>query len=369
MAPEESAPVSLAHRLLGPVLSVRAGENVTIETWNHTLPYAGACVAEARERGARPLLLLEDEAAFWRGIDAAARTKRPPALGRHELAALAATDAYVYFSGPADRPRWRGVGESTRLALERENLDWHRTARRAGVRGVHCLLGDASDAQAAFWGVSATTWRGQLLRGTLEADLRQIGRDGRRARELLHRGKLLRLTAANGTDVTFRLRGHAPVLDDGVIGPDDRSVGRFLTDSPPGRIVVAVDESSAEGVAIGNRPSFLPWGRADGGQWEFHRGRLVNVWFNDGHSEFEARFSAAPKGHDVASLFAIGLNGALPAATPQAEDQEAGAVTLGVGGSSGFGGSIRCPFLAWLVVGEATVAVDGRPLVDRGKLL
>jgi leucyl aminopeptidase (aminopeptidase T) len=369
MAPEESAPVSLARRLLGPVLSVKAGENVTIESWNHTLPFAAACVAEARDRGAHPLLLLEEESAFWRGIEAPSRTKQHGGAASHEIAALSETDAYVYFSGPADRPRWRGLPEFFHRAREPAEAVWLRTARKAGVRVVHSRLGDASDPQAAFWGVSVATWRGQILRGCLQADLRQIQRDGRRARDLLHRGKVLRLTAANGTDVSFRLRGRAPVLDDGVAGPDDLSGRGFITDAPGGRVVVAVEESSAEGVAIGNRPSYLPWGRADGGQWEIQRGRLENAWFNEGHHEFEDHYSGAPKGREMVGLFAVGLNAALPAGTPQLEDEEAGAVTIGLGGNTAYGGTNVSRFLAWLVVGEATVAVDGRPLVDRGKVL
>ena len=234
---------------------------------------------------------------------------------------------------------------------------------------MRSVLGEASEPQAASWGVSATTWRGQLLKGALESDLEQIARDGRRAEQLLRRGRELRLTAANGTDLTLRLRGRPTYVDDGAIGPDDLARGRRFTVSPPGSVCVAVDERSAEGIVIGNRPSYLPSGRADGGQWEFRRGRLVNAWFTEGHPAFEEAHLAAPRGHDVAGLFALGLNPALAPGTPQVEDQEAGAVTIAVGGNHAYGGAVRIPYLAWIVVGEATVAVDGRPLLDRGKLL
>jgi leucyl aminopeptidase (aminopeptidase T) len=369
MAPEESAPVALARRLLGPVLNVHAGESVTIETWNHTMPYAAACVVEARRHGAHPLLFLEEESAFWRSLDAGPKSGKVRVSGHHELAALAETDAYIYFPGPADRPRYRSVPPPVRAAIDRDNASWFSVARKAKVRGVRCVLGDASEQQAAFWGVSATTWRGQLLRGALEPDLKLIARDGRRARDMLKRGKTVRLTAANGTDLSFKLRGRTPVVDDGIVGPEDLASGHLLTVSPPGNVIVAVDERSTEGIVIGNRPSYFPFGRSDGGQWEFHNGQLTNAWFTEGHQAFEAALNAAPRGRDVAGLLAVGLNPSLAPSTPQVEDQEAGAVTIAVGGNRAYGGSNSCPFLAWIVVGEATVAVDGRPLLDRGKLL
>ncbi len=369
MAPEESAPVALARRLLGEALKVRSGETVTIETWNHTLPYASACVVEARLRGARPLLLLEEESAFWRSLDGNGRSGKAPTIGAHELAALARTDAYIFFPGPAERPRYVALPPSTRAALGRENSTWLALAKRSKVRAVRCALGYASEPQAAYWGVSATTWRGQLLRAALEPDLGALVRDGKRARDLLKRGKVLRITSANGTDLSMRLKGRAPVTDDGVVSPDDQARGFVVTTAPPGNVVVAVDERSAEGIVIGSRPSYLSTGRVDGGQWEIHAGHLTNAWFTEGHTGFEEQFRAAPRGRDVIGLIAIGLNPSLAPGTPQVEDQEAGAVTVAVGGNTGYGGSNRCPYLAWIVVGEATVAVDGKPLLDRGKLL
>jgi len=44
-------------------------------------------------------------------------------------------------------------------------------------------------------------------------------------------------------------------------------------------------------------------------------------------------------------------------------------VTIAVGGNTLYGGRNRCRFLSWITVGEATVAVDGAPLCDRGKVL
>jgi len=177
------------------------------------------------------------------------------------------------------------------------------------------------------------------------------------------------VTAADGTDVRVRLVGRSPWIDDGVTDPDDLRRGRPLSAAPGGSIVVAVDERSAEGTAIANRPSYLSPGRVEGGEWEIESGRLRNYSYARGEETFENDFSTAPRGRENVSLFALGLNPALAPGVPQAEDQEEGTVTLAIGGNTLYGGRNRCRYLSWITIGEASVAVDGAPLVDRGQIV
>jgi leucyl aminopeptidase (aminopeptidase T) len=369
MAPEEPGPVQAAQALLGTALDVKRGENVIIETWNHTLPYATACVVEARRRGAHPMLLLEDETAYWRSIDLAPSIAQWARVGRHEWAALAEADAYVFFPGPADRPRFRSLPAEHRSSLTGYNSEWYKRAEKSRLRGVRCVLGYASEAQAATWGVSASTWRNQLVRGMVDADPKTLRATADRVAKKLLKGKELRITAANGTDITLKLRGRKPLVDDGIVGPEDIKLGNNMTVSPPGTVALAVDERSAEGTAIANRPSFVGAVRLEGGQWEAHGGRLASAWYSEGQAAFDEQYGKAPKGKEIVSIFSLGINEALAGGVPQVEDQEAGAVTLGIGGNAAYGGSNKVPFQSWIVVGEATVAVDGAPLCDRGHIL
>ncbi len=361
--------MQVAQSLLGASLGVKRDENVIIETWNHTLAYATACVVEARRRGAHPMLLLEDETAYWRSIDLAPSIAQWARVGRHEWAAVGEADAYVFFPGPADRPRFRSLPAEHRAALTGYNSDWYKRAEKARLRGVRSVLGYATEQSAAVWGVSATTWRAQLVRGTVEADAKEIRASADRVAKKLLKGRELRLTAANGTDLTLKLRGRRPFVEDAVVGPEDLKLGNNVTISPPGTVAVAIDEKSAEGVAIANRPTFAAFGRLEGGQWEAHEGRLASAWYTEGQAAFDGAFAKAPKGKEVVSVFSLGLNAALAPGVPQVEDQEIGAVTLGIGANEGYGGSNRSGFSTWIVLGEATVAVDGTPVCDRGQIL
>ena len=367
--PDESLPALLAQRYLGTALRVRRGENVLIETWNHTLPYAAACVLEARRLGAHPMLVLEDATAWFRALDTLPTPARWTRMGGHEWAANAKTQAYVFFPGPADRPRLLGLPDAVRGSLFPENSLWYSRAEKHRIRMLRSVLGYASDSQAARWGVNGPGWRNQLVQATLNADAPAIAADARRATPKLAKGKELRITASNGTDVRLRLRGRVPFVDDGIVDASDLAKGYNATVAPPGTIVVAVDERSAEGTAIANRPSFTGAGRLEAGQWEVRDGRLRNYWYSEGQDAFDTAYGKASAGKDVVSIFSLGLNPALAPGTPQVEDQEAGAVCLAVGGNRAYGGTNRTPFLSWIIIGEATVAVDGKPLCDRGKIL
>lgn len=367
MATNGSSPEALARVLLGTALGVKRGENLIIETWTHTLPFATACVTEARRRGAHPLLFYEDEAAYWRSWEVVSKSDMGR-VGDHEWSALSKSDAYVFFPGPADRPRWRAVSKDFRQATA-YNREWYRRAKAAHLRGVRSMLGYASDEAAATFRVDGPTWRDQLVRGSTLADAGAIKRDVARISAKLKKGSELRLMAANGTDLTLRLRGRTPIGDDGILDAADVKAGNNVAVAPPGYVAVAIDEKSASGLAVANRPSYLSSGRVDGGQWEFEHGQMVSGSFTDGGETFERTSQEASPGWNRGAFISVGVNPALAPGVPQVEDQEAGAVAVGIGGNAGYGGSNSNPFLAWLIVGEATVALDGKPLVDRGKLL
>ncbi|HXW67078.1 MAG TPA: hypothetical protein VEL82_04280 [Thermoplasmata archaeon] len=365
----EASPAAVARALVGSAVRLKRGEHLAILSWSHTLAWAAACVAEARRVGGVPFLVVEDEAAFWRSVDLAPATARWAGPSAPLASAVARADALLYFPGPADRPRLHALPPAQLAPFLSADDQWLRRTRRAHVRAVRCLLGYASDAQADHWGVPGAMWRSQLIRGIAEVDYAELGREARRVSERLRGGRQVRVTAANGTDLELRLRGRRPWADDGVVDADDRRRGRTLASAPAGSVVVAIDEASATGTLVANRPSFLSSGRTEGGQWEVDRGRLRNYWYTEGAAPFEAGFAAAPRGREVVGLLAIGLNAALPGGVPQAEDLEAGAATLAIGGNVVYGGRNRCRYLSWITIGEASVAVDGHPLLDRGKVL
>ncbi|MGA8604549.1 MAG: hypothetical protein WB788_05745, partial [Thermoplasmata archaeon] len=123
----------LAQVVLDQCLAVRRGETLTVETWDHALPWARAFVLEARRRGCEPTLVVEDEAAFFRSLAQSGSRTVPSA----PAAIAEASDAYVYFPGPEHFPRLLGLSaEELDAVLGRHGAGWWRAARRAGLRAA-----------------------------------------------------------------------------------------------------------------------------------------------------------------------------------------------------------------------------------------
>ncbi len=355
----------VASHVLRNTLRVKRGENVAIETWPHTMAYATAFVFEARRLGAHPLLLVEDENTFWKSADELP-AQALGVVGSHEWALLSKTHAYVFLQGPADRTQFRSLSDKKRMALTAYNHEWYARAEKAHLRGARMFLASVGENQAKNFGVDEAGWRTELTEATL-VDPKGMVREGRRIAEAFRRGKKVTIDHPNGTHLELRLKGRRPEVDDGVVGPEDIAAGHNMTPVPSGVASVTVDETFAEGLVRANRPSYLQGLPAEGGEWTFRGGRLVDFRYGSGGEQFSKPFAAAPKGRDQPAFLSIGLNPRLHHA-PQMEDQERGVVCVAVGGNHWQGGANKCPFLSWLAIGECNVRVDGKPLLRAGEI-
>jgi hypothetical protein len=232
------------------------------------------------------------------------------------------------------------------------NSEWYRAAEKARVRGCRVELGRATTAAARFYGVNDVAWRQQLLDGSL-VDAKAIARDAARVAARLARGRTIRITHANGTDLALKLAGRKPVIDDGIVDAEDVRRGNNMTSIPAGAVYVSVDERSAVGQIIANRTSFPSWAPLKGGRWTMTDNRLAQFEYESGGEQFAEHYEKAATGKEA----------------PVLEDFERGAILFGVGSNSSFGGKNRVPFQAWLGLGGAHVEVDGKPIIADGEIL
>ena len=356
----------MARVVLRDTLRVRAGENVTIESWSGCLPWARAFVAEARRIGACPMTLHEDEELFWDTVSSG-KLGSLGKVGDHEWAALARTHAYVFFYGPSDWPRLEELPDRVRSRVERYNREWYRRAHRAKLRGVRMFLGRTSPRSAEVCQVDLDRWRDELVRATLVPPA-TMHRTGKKIGQRLRKGRTLRIVHSNGTDLTLRLKHYPVQLDDGLVDADDLRAGNNMTWMPSGVAGVAVDEGFGEGRIVANRAVYIGPGPAEGGEWTLRDGRLQSFSYGRGAEHFEKPYGKAPKGRDQPGYLSIGLNPEI-SMSPLMEDQELGAVTFRIGGNKFNGGRNPCPFFSWLVVRGADVSVDGQPLLRSGKIV
>ena len=351
-----------ARSILTKNLQVKAGENVMIEGYSHSLPFAVALARETRRLKAFPLVLYEDETAFWDSIG----SHEDEILGAapaHEWAALGKTDVYIHMWGQGDKLKFGSLPEDRQAKILGFNNSWYKTAHKGGLRGTRLEIGRPFPNLAQIYGANVTRWMNQLIDASLVNPdwLEAVGKPIVRA---LERGRRLRIHDDEGTDLTLGLAHRKANLFAGrVTKADLKSDFRMLNVLPAGSLRLALDESVADGTFVANRSSYYNDGKTTGGEFKFRKGRLVSHSFKSGGELFERDYRTAGKGRDRPGILSIGLNPKLHD-TPQVEDTEAGAILVSVGGNQfNDGGKNKARIFGFVINKGAKVEIDGRPLL------
>lgn len=362
---ERSPPADLvaqfARSVLTQNLHVKPRDNVVIEGWSHALPWATALAREARRLKAFPVVLYEDEDAFWDSVDSR-EEEQLGATPAHEWAMLGKTDVYIHMWGAGDKVRLDQMPASRSSKLFAWNEPWYKAAQKAGVRGARLEIGRPFPTLAKLYEADLDDWTRQIAEATM-FDPKKMLASARPLAAALQKGRKLRVYDRQGTDLTLGLARREAVLNVGLVLPGDlKKPFRMLTTLPGGSVAAALDESVAEGTFVSNRTCYLDAGTATGVKMEFHKGRLVSQEFATGGDLFKESYRKGGKGRDQPGQIRIGLNPKLHN-TPQVEDCEAGAVTFNVGMNRFFpGGKNRSTYFGFAVNSGVTVEVDGNAL-------
>ncbi len=362
---------AFARNLLRNSLRLARGEDLLIETWSATLPWANSLTVEAHALGARALLSVKDEEAYWRGL-----TDGPSGqlgrIGDHEWAALKASDAYVWLYGPMDAAREEALPAAACRRAQSNQHELMRVIQKYGVRTIRWDLGRTSELWARRYGIDLGTWRSELIDATL-FDPRKMRRDGRAIADRLRRGTEATVSHPNGTALTLRLAHRAPKVDDGVFDDADLKSGNLIMIVPSGVTSVTVNEVHGQGTFVSNavgvlyttdREFPLPPGR-----WTFREGSLETFDFPGARTLLRRELERL--GHPRVRLgqLSVGLNPQI-ATIPLLFDQARGRITLEIGRNASMGGKSRHPgIMAFLDLEGGTLDIDGERIVNRGRIV
>ena len=231
------------------------------------------------------------------------------------------------------------------------------------------LYPTASNATEA--GMSQAQLAAMFRRG-LDADYGALQQSAERIRDLLARGREVRVADPNGTDFSARLGGGDVRTSDGVIGDADlkQANGPTSVFLPAGEVYVRTEPGSARGT-LAMRETWFQHRRVTGVKVSVADGKVTDFSARTGFDALRTRYEAADQGKSAVGVLDIGINPEVraPAGSPLLPWSQAGMVTISFGNDQWAGGDNTSDFGFAAQLTGATVTVDGVTVVDKGKLV
>jgi leucyl aminopeptidase (aminopeptidase T) len=211
-----------------------------------------------------------------------------------------------------------------------------------------------------------------LFWNAVDVDYVELQRICATVKSVLANGKEVRITSPNGTDFRVRIEARPVLVSDGVITDEDLEAGYaacqvFL---PAGEVYLAPVPGTAEGRIVCNR-DFFEGQEVRGLTMDFRAGKLMSWSAPAGFDRAKAVYDAAGTGKDEFGVIDIGVNPKIAegVGAKVLNYVRAGMVSIGLGNNIWAGGKNDSIYGAQIFLTEQTVAVDGKVLVDNGKLV
>jgi aminopeptidase len=370
LPPEGTEFRSLAEKVVVQSAGVHDGDLVLVDGSDEDLPLLEDIAVEVRKRGADALVTVSSQQLGRRMYDEVP-AKFDTRVPEMDMKLLGMIDVYIgtefgeqrRFKGvPAERMAARGKAAAAVTAL----------GQKRRIRRV--LIGNGlypNTERAEETGISREQLA-QMMYSGVDADYPALQSTGEQVRKLLASARELRITNPNGTDLRVGIAGRPVTVSDGIISDEDRKKGGAATSVwlPAGEVFLTPAPGTANGVVITDQDYFQGQ-RVEGLRLEFRDGKLTAMTAKSGLEPVQAAYNAAGPGKDLLGIIDIGINPGVR--VPEGKGlhlwSAAGTVTLVVGNNIWAGGTNDTPFGVLGYSPASTVTIDGKPLVQAGKLL
>jgi aminopeptidase len=356
----------LAKTVVKDALSIDSSDVVSITTWDHTISVANAMAVECFKQGADAIIILwTDE--YYYGL---LRELSEASLGEDSKLCQAFTEAEtatINMFGPKNPEGLKTIPPSKVNAWGAGERKSHypRNIERS-IRNVGLMSGLLTQERAKVYGFKFESWR-KVMNDALAMDLKKIANVGRNVAAILEKARSVRLTAPNGTDLTFDLDRRPVHIDDGIIDKEDIAKKSLDATLPAGSVLTTMIETSGRGKVIFDRPLQQMGVNIPGITWEFKDGKLTSMTATKNLEPISKQFEKASGDKDRMGFLQIGLN-------PKAEygylmdNIVEGAVQIGVGDNEYIGGKNSTSFGMVATMSRATLEIDGRTIIRNGQL-
>lgn len=356
----------LAEQVIKRSLALKEGEEIFIETFQHTIPLAEALAIEASKVGAHAHVMLSTDELYRRTL-----TEVPEEYLRQPsplmLEAYNSLSAMMYLGGPENPAIFEEMPAQRMSAMSEADKPFNDRFLERKIRGVGVELGQVTPERAKQYGLDFDAWS-TAVQAALGANLEDISKRGRGLVDALEGGTTVHVTAKNGTDLTFEVAGRKAHLEDGVVDAEDIKKGNLFASLPAGSVSIAPRETTANGTVVFDKMAL--WGRVlTNVRWTLENGQVTDYSVGDNAQIWEDFYGPATGDKDRIASFTVGLNTeAKPLGVNLTDWFVAGAVGIAIGNNDFLGGANKTGFHWNATVLGATVTLDGREIIREGKL-
>jgi aminopeptidase len=364
----------LAQRIVTTSVGIKPGEVVVITGGKHTIPLMEAIAIEAQKAGGMvSILLASDKVVRSLNVDVPEQflTQEPRYFGDW----LKRVDVFITLPVASNIKALDAGVPATRLA-KLNAAGEYLTPLLDDMRFRELDITYPTTERGASWGIAGATYVAMMW-DAIGADYQRIAEQGKALRGMLETAKSVHVTSPSGTDVTFAVEGRQVFVDDGVMTAEKAKGKKFIARDialPGGTVSIAPLETSATGRVVAPRVQcrFLTMTAVS---FEFKDGKMEGLKATKGLPCLTELIAHSSGPTDVIGGFSIGLNPGMKIheernAAYYGGGAVAGVVYLFIGDNQLLGGNNKTTgnFGFGFPVKDATVSLDGKTVVDRGKL-
>lgn len=362
----------LAGKIVNNVLHAHAGDVVVITASPSSMPLVEELVVHLRQVGAWGIPVVGSNRInklYYQRVPAKFDSQTPESAMR--LASIAT--AYITIDYPFDPSVFKGVPVTRLSALGQAANPVTTYILKHNIPTIDIGNGILpSPATAANYAVSEDALSALFWSG-LNTDYGRLRRDARTVSTVLNGSHLVRITAPNGTNFSFRTAAGTVLQNDGTISASDIAKGgaAVAKQLPAGDVYVLAAPGSAHGTLVFG-PAQYGGTRVAGLKMQFAGGKMTAIHADSGLATVRRTMAAATAGRDLFSWADIGVNRAMRVGDGDwgpGPSMAAGYLTVGVGSDVVFGGSNQSTFSWSSNIPKATISVDGQRIVSGGRLL
>ncbi len=353
-------------RVVRTCLRIGKDDKVTIFAWRHMLDLAEAFAMECKRTGAHALIEHSSDDMWYDAVTGLPldylETPDP-----FDLALAGVATASIFIAGPENPERQKGVPAERWMALSRADRPYYERILERKVRMAKVLLGYVTPQRAKTYGFDYKVWE-KNVRESTDVEYEKMQKLGRKLATTLEKSQEVKITNPDGTDLGFTLEDRKAHVHDGIIDDEDIEMGAIFAELPAGAVVVAPNETSANGILTSNI-SFPQAGRViENISLDFENGKFKSFVGGKNIEVIENMWEKATGDKDKIGWLTLGLN---PKANLGFLNNPIvlGTASIGIGENKELGGKNDSDWGLSVTLVKPTVKLDGKTIVEQGKLM